>query len=101
MSLGQAAFEPTHTTEATRVHGQRPALAAISAGLTLQTEYAVLDITMVASLIGAIWSLLRVRRWSAPQTRRKQLLSWVRAGLELTLPLSAYLQVPVAIQPEI
>jgi hypothetical protein len=68
------------------------------AGLSLHTEYAVLDIVMVALSIGAIWSLLRLRRWSPPTTRRQQTLSWVRVGLELTIPLSLYLQVPSAIQ---
>jgi hypothetical protein len=68
------------------------------AGLSLHTEYSLLDSAMVLLSIGAIWSLLRLRRWSPPITRRQQVLSWIRAGLELTIPLSVYLQVPSAVQ---
>jgi hypothetical protein len=68
------------------------------AGLSLHTEYSVLDIVMVVLSIGAIWSMAHLRRWSPPITRRQQVLSWVRAGLELTIPLSVYLQVPSAVQ---
>jgi len=72
---------------------------AAPAGLSLHTEYAVLDAAMVALFIGAIWSLLRLRRWTPPTSTGRAALSWVRAGLELTIPLSVYLQVPSAIQP--
>ncbi len=71
------------------------------AGLSPHTEYAVLDVVMVGLSIGAIWSLLRLRRWTPPTSRGRAVLSWVRTGLELTIPLSVYLQVPSAIQPGI
>jgi len=74
---------------------------AAPAALSLHTEYAVLDVLMVALSIGAIWSLLRLRRWTPPTSRGRAVLKWLRAGLELTIPLSVYLQVPSAIQPGI
>jgi hypothetical protein len=71
---------------------------AAPAGLSLHTEYTVLDILMILLSIGAVWSVLRLRHWSPPTTPRQQVLSWVRAGLELSIPLSVCLQVPSAVQ---
>jgi CubicO group peptidase (beta-lactamase class C family) len=80
-----------------RLESWPPAPAAPS----MHVQYAILDTVLAAISIAIVWSLARLRRWVAPATRLDAVRSSIRAALEITIPVSVFLQVPSAIQPGI